>query len=77
LGEPVWDLLLAMLIARVDGRTLTAAEAFEAAGVKRSAGRRVVAEMEAHGLIERLGRRLRLTDAAAGRLTDYLLAGGN
>lgn len=52
-GEPAWDLLLALQIARGNGRTLGVSEALAAAGVNRSTGRRLLAKLEGAGLIER------------------------
>lgn len=79
-GEPAWDLLLALFVARQDGRSLTLPEASEAARVSLSSGRRLIARMEGEGLIERSGahrsrgRTVQLTAQTLDRLSDYLLA---
>src|ERR1051325_5563112 len=78
-GEPAWDLILALFVARDEGRRLTIAEAYEAAKVKPAAGRKLLARMECQGMIRRSpdqqDRRKRfvgLTDDGTERLTDYL-----
>jgi len=78
-GEPVWDLMLALFIAREEGRRLSIAEAYEAARVKPAAGRRLLAKMEKSGLVARMAgqedlrkRYVALTPNAAERLSDYL-----
>ena len=43
-GEPAWDLLLALYIAREEGRDPDAADACAAARVKPSSGRHLIAE---------------------------------
>jgi hypothetical protein len=78
-GEPVWDLMLALFIAREEARRLTIAEAYEAAGVKPAAGRRLLMRMERAGLVartpdqqDRRKRYVGLTQNASERLADYL-----
>ena len=78
-GEPVWDLMLALFIAREEGRRLNIAEAYDAAGVKPAAGRRLLARMEGSGLVTRSGgqqdlrrRYVSLTPNASDRMSDYL-----
>jgi len=78
-GEPAWDLLLALFVAEEEGRALDVAAAFEAAHIKPSAGRRLIARLESIGLIHReadvADRRRRivgLTEDARERLADYL-----
>ncbi|HEV2816488.1 MAG TPA: MarR family transcriptional regulator [Allosphingosinicella sp.] len=78
-GEPVWDLMLALFIAREEGRRLSIAEAYEAARVKPAAGRRLLARMERSGLVIRSGgqedlrkRYVGLTASASERMSDYL-----
>jgi DNA-binding MarR family transcriptional regulator len=78
-GEPAWDLILALFVARDEGRRLTVAEAYEAAKVKPAAGRKLLARMESQGMIRRSAgqqdRRKKfvgLTDDGTERLTDYL-----
>jgi DNA-binding MarR family transcriptional regulator len=78
-GEPAWDLILALFIAREEGRRLTIAEAYEAAAVKPAAGRRLIARLERTGMVarssgqeDRRKRFVQLTPNAADRLRDYL-----
>jgi MarR family len=78
-GEPVWDLMLALFIAREEARRLTIAEAYEAAGVKPAAGRRLLMRMERAGLVartpdqqDRRKRYVGLTHSASERMADYL-----
>jgi hypothetical protein len=78
-GEPGWELMLALYIAREEGRSLSLAEAWAAARIKPAAGRRLIETMQADALLAMVdggrGRRhVRLTDAAAERMSDYLLA---
>lgn len=79
-GEPAWDLLLAMLIARDRNQAMILCKAYKAAGVTDTTGRRLLDRMEADGLITRRraprSRKMRiveLTDLAIERLTDYLV----
>lgn len=77
-GEPGWDLMLALYVAREEGRELGPREACEAARLGLAAGRRLIDAMEADGLIERTGTgrgrgKVRLSPAAADRLSDYLI----
>ena len=78
-GEPAWDLLLALFIAREEGRQLNLEQAYRAAGVGRGAGRALIGRMEAAGLVARnpsgTGRRQLspcLTKQAVERLSHYL-----
>jgi DNA-binding MarR family transcriptional regulator len=78
-GEPAWDLMLALFVAREEGRRLSVAEAYEAAAVKPAAGRRLLAKMERVGLVARSGgeedrrkRYVELSQNAHERLSDYL-----
>jgi hypothetical protein len=78
-GEPAWDLLLAMFVAREKGQATILCKAYKAAGVTDTTGRRLLDRMEADGLITRRraprSRKMRiveLTDLAVERLTDYL-----
>lgn len=78
-GEPAWDLILALFIARHEGRSLTVRSACEAAGAPKTTGRRLLARLEEAGLIEvrlvngsRKGRRVELTREGCDRLADYL-----
>ncbi|HEY0414613.1 MAG TPA: hypothetical protein VGD66_15880 [Allosphingosinicella sp.] len=78
-GEPAWDLLLALFIAREDGRELDPDEAYEAATVDPEDGPALVERMIAAGLVARGRARhdrrrtvILLTDHAVERLSDYL-----
>ena len=78
-GEPAWDMMLALFIAREDGRELTFAEAYEAAGVRPGPGRALIRRLEADGMVRRSRARgdrkrqsVALTDNAVERLSDYL-----
>lgn len=78
-GEPAWDLLLALFIARDEDRSMTVAEAYGAAGVAPAAGRTLLAKLEESRLITRCSRSRRrnadlinLTDEGAERLVDFL-----
>src|ERR1044072_6407591 len=81
-GEPAWDLLLAMFVARDKGQAMILCRAYKAAGVSDTTGRRLLDRMEEDGLITRRraprSRKMRiaeLTDLAVERLTDYLARG--
>ena len=78
-GEPAWDLLLAMFVARDSNQAMILCKAYKAAGVTDTTGRRLLDRMEADGLITRRraprSRKMRiveLTELAVERLTDYL-----
>jgi hypothetical protein len=78
-GEPAWDLLLAMFVARDRNQAMILCKAYKAAGVTDTTGRRLLDRMEADGLITRRraprSRKMRiveLTELAVERLTDYL-----
>ena len=78
-GEPAWDLMLALFVAREDGRSFTLADACLAARVSPRAGRRLLETMQLEGLVEpvtaqRDRQGVRLTAFAAERLSAYLLA---
>jgi hypothetical protein len=81
-GEPAWDLLLAMFTAREKGQAMILCNAYKAACVSDTTGRRLLDRMEADGLITRRraprSRKMRiveLTDLAVERLIDYLARG--
>ena len=81
-GEPAWDLLLAMFVAREKNQAMILCKAYRAAGVTDTTGRRLLDRMEADGLITRRraprSRKMRiveLTELAVERLTDYLAKG--
>jgi hypothetical protein len=78
-GEPAWDLLLALFVAREDGRVLGLDEAYAAAQVDPGDGpalvdRLVAADMvsRGRGSLDRKSDTLVLTDLAVERLSDYL-----
>lgn len=74
-GEPAWDLLLTLFIARDDGRAVPITEAFEAARVDARQGPTLIEKLIASGLVTRShnhGNALRLTDHGMDRLSDYL-----
>ena len=81
-GEPAWDLLLSLFMAREKGQVMILCKAYKAAGVSDTTGRRLLDRMEKEGLITRRraprSRKMRvveMTDAAAERLIDYLARG--
>lgn len=74
-GEPAWDLLLTLFIARDDGRAVTLSEAYEKARVDERQGPTLIEKLIASGLVTRShnrGNALRLTDHGMDRLSDYL-----
>jgi hypothetical protein len=74
-GEPAWDLLLALFIARDDGRAVTLSEAYEAARVDERHGPTLIEKLIASGLVARShnrGNAVLLTDHGMDRLSDYL-----
>jgi DNA-binding MarR family transcriptional regulator len=78
-GEPAWDLLLALFVAREDGRELGLAEAYAAAKVDPRDGPALIDKLVTVGMVLRNrapqdGRRetVALTDEAADLLSDYL-----
>jgi hypothetical protein len=81
-GEPAWDLLLAMYLAREKGQVMILCKAYKAANVSDTTGRRLLDRMEEEGLVTRRraprSRKMRiveLTDLAVERLIDYLARG--
>ena len=81
-GEPAWDLLLAMFIARDKNQAMILCRAYKAAGVSDTTGRRLLDRLEEEGLITRRraprSRKMRiveLTELAVERLTSYLARG--
>src|SRR5205085_10240642 len=52
-GEPAWDLLLAMFVARERGQPMILCRAYKAAGVSDTTGRRLLDRMEEDGLVTR------------------------
>jgi DNA-binding MarR family transcriptional regulator len=78
-GEPAWDLLLALLVAREKKQPMILSAAYRAGRVTDTTGRRLLDALEAEGLISRRrapdsrkARLIELTDEAVERLTDYL-----
>jgi DNA-binding MarR family transcriptional regulator len=78
-GEPAWDLLLALFMAREDGRDLTLAQAYAAAKVDPADGPALVDRLTAAGMVlrsraqsDRRCNAVVLTDHAVERLSDYL-----
>ncbi len=78
-GEPAWDLLLAMYMARERGQAMILCRAYRAAGVSDTTGRRLLDRMESEGLISRRraprSRKMRiveLTDRSVELLVDFL-----
>jgi predicted transcriptional regulator len=74
-GEPAWDLLLTLFIARDDGRAVPLTEAYEAAKVDARHGPTLIEKLIDSGLVTRShnrGNALRLTDRGMDRLSDYL-----
>jgi len=78
-GEPAWDLLLALFTAREKGQDIILANAYHAARVSDTTGRRLLDQLEREGLISRRRapgsrktRLVELTQDGVERLTDYL-----
>ena len=75
---PTWDMMLDLMLANANGRTLSASDLATGAGVPLSSGLRMIASLEAMGLVkrsidERDRRRtiVRLTDAGTERMASY------
>ena len=74
-GEPAWDLLLALFVARDDGRAVSLSEAYQAARVDARHGPTLIEKLIASGLVARShnrGNAVLLTDHGMDRLSDYL-----
>jgi DNA-binding MarR family transcriptional regulator len=74
-GEPAWDLLLALFIAREDGRNVSLSEAYDAAKVDARHGPTLIEKLVAAGLVVRSHNRrnaVLLTDHGMDRLSDSL-----
>lgn len=78
-GEPAWDLLLALFIAREKGEPIILSAAYRAGRVSDTTGRRLLDQLEREGMISRRRaprsrktRLVELTEDALGRLADYL-----
>lgn len=77
-GEPAWDLLLDLFIARLEGKMITVTSACIAADVPVSTALRWIGVLEAQGLVERSRNAgdqrsiwVRLTDSAANAMVEY------
>jgi DNA-binding MarR family transcriptional regulator len=77
-GEPAWDLLLALFTAREKGEPMILCEAYRAAKVSDTTGRRLLDQLEKEGLISRRraprSRKTRLVELTADgveRLTAF------
>jgi predicted Rossmann fold nucleotide-binding protein DprA/Smf involved in DNA uptake len=55
-GEPAWDLLLQLFVARAEQRPVSIMSVSIAAGLSRESVLAWVSRLEEHGLVERLGR---------------------
>ena len=76
-GEPSRDLVLALFIARDNGRAMTLSDAYKAADVIPAAGKELLDVLERDGVIVRLategGEQLvELTGDPSKQLSDYL-----
>jgi DNA-binding MarR family transcriptional regulator len=74
----VWDMMLDLMLANANGRTLSASDLATGAGVPLSSGLRMIAAIEGAGLArrtidERDRRRtiVRLTEAGAEKMASY------
>jgi hypothetical protein len=78
-GEPARDLLLALFIARDNGREMSVIEAFNAAGVASETGAKLLSMLEQAGLIVRqpgagkASELIELTGDPSQKLSDYLV----
>jgi hypothetical protein len=78
-GEPAWDLLLMMFAARETGQSMILSQAYRAARVSDTTGRRLLDQLEGEGMISRRRaprsrktRLVELTEDAVERLAGYL-----
>lgn len=78
MSGPTWDMMLDLMLAASHGRTLSASDLATGAGVPLSSGLRMIAALEAIGLVqrsidERDRRRsiVRLTDIGAEKMASY------
>lgn len=78
MSGPTWDMMLDLMLANANGRILSASDLATGAGVPLSSGLRMIASLEAMGLVkrsidERDRRRtiVRLTDAGTERMASY------
>ena len=77
-GEPAWDFLLALFTAHDKGETMILCEAYRAAHVSDTTGRRLLDQLEKEGLISRRRapdsrktRLVELTPDAVERMTEF------
>jgi DNA-binding MarR family transcriptional regulator len=80
-ADPAWDMMLALLLARLERRPVSVSKLCLASGVPQTTALRWISALVARGLLERSadpgnGRRILvdLTDAAAARLLRLLPA---
>lgn len=83
MSGPTWDMMLDLMLANANGRTLSASDLATGAGVPLSSGLRMIAAIEAAGLVkrsidERDRRRtiVRLTELGAERMASYFEKAG-
>lgn len=81
-ADPVWDMMLDLLAARLDGRAVRTSSLCIAAGVPSTTALRWIRELAERGLFVRVpdpqdgrGVLIELSDDAAERLLDHLAAG--
>ena len=84
MSGPTWDMMLDLMLANANGRTLSASDLATGAGVPLSSGLRMIAAIEAAGLAkrsidERDRRRtiVRLTEAGAEKMASYFEKAGS
>jgi len=84
MSGPTWDMMLDLMLANANGRTLSASDLATGAGVPLSSGLRMIAAIEAAGLAkrsidERDRRRtiVRLTEAGADKMASYFEKAGS
>lgn len=78
LSGPTWDMMLDLMLADTNGRELSASDLAAGAGVPLSSGLRMIASLEAQGLVRRFidqhDRRrslVELTDKGSERMESY------
>lgn len=78
MAGPVWDMMLDLMLATANGRTLSASDLATGAGVPLSSGLRMIASLEAHGLVlrsvdarDRRRSIVHLTDGGRERMVRY------
>lgn len=80
-ADPAWDMMLELLLARVERRPVSVSKLCLASGVPQTTALRWIANLVARGLLERSadpgnGRRILvdLTDPVAARLLRFLIS---